>query len=409
MGFTIYDLRLTRKQTRLDKNETGVRFKRESVKIVRLLVACICLLFLCSCATEQSVHRSLPADVPINRDAGRGGFLVVTVQLEDGQKLPMILDTGAGGTLFAKSLEPKLGKPLGTNMANWWGAKITITDYAAPKLYLEGAPLMMTGTIIDTCDHKSLLSLNGRPIMGILGMDVLEHYCIQLDFAAGKMRFLDGGRADKRNWGRAFPIVALNDEDLRPAVGENLLGMQDTYSVIDTGFDSDGWLRPKYFQQWTNAAVLPTNGETHWPNGMFGGEKYPFVSLRGPDVESDGIGLRFLARHLVTLDFPNHTLYLKRTSIRPLADERAAAVVSYLKDLKEEGQLPGWSKDEHGKSKGVKFHFGFNSATVEAQKNDDSSVYHYTVIRASGEDPWKLQKAWRTDAKGRVVEEYPVP
>ncbi len=68
------------------------------------------LIFLCSCATEQSIHRSLPADVPVNQDAhrslppdmpispdaGRGGYLIVTVQLENGQELPMILDTGGG-------------------------------------------------------------------------------------------------------------------------------------------------------------------------------------------------------------------------------------------------------------------------------------------------------------------------
>ena len=39
-------------------------------------------------------------------------------------------------------------------------------------------------------------------------------------------------------------------------------------------------------------------------------------------MESDGIGLRFLARHLVTLDFPKHTMYLQRQSIGPLPDPR---------------------------------------------------------------------------------------
>jgi hypothetical protein len=45
-------------------------------------VAMLSLLLLSSCAT---VHRTLPADVTMNKEAGRGGFLVVTVQLEDGQ------------------------------------------------------------------------------------------------------------------------------------------------------------------------------------------------------------------------------------------------------------------------------------------------------------------------------------
>ena len=73
----------------------------------------------------------------------------------------------------------------------------------------------------------SLMSTDAdRPIMGLVGIDVLEHYCIQLDFAAGKMRFLDDKKADKQKWGKPFPIVALNSRDARPAVRENLFGAQ---------------------------------------------------------------------------------------------------------------------------------------------------------------------------------------
>lgn len=38
----------------------------------------------------------------------------------------------------------------------------------------------------------------------------------------------------------------------------------------------------------------------------------------------------------------------------------------------------------------------------------DGSICHYVVVRGSISRPWKLQKAWRTDANGRVVEEYPI-
>ncbi len=279
------------------------------------------LLFLCSCATEPSARRFLPADLPINKDAGRGACLVVTVQLGSGQKLPFIVDTGANCTLLDKSLEPKLGKPLGTTVGEFVGIKSTNNCYTAPKLYLGGV-LLMSGTNVVAWDFKGLSTEPGRPVMGILGMDVLEHYCIQLDFAAGKMRFLNSKGEDKETWGKAFPIVALNAEDGRPAVSGNLFGAQGSHSLIDSGYGSDGWLMPKYFQQWTNGAVLRTNGEACWPHGMFGGEKYPWLSLDEKDFPSDAIGLRFLARHRVTLDFPNHTLYLQRQSIGPLPDPR---------------------------------------------------------------------------------------
>ena len=367
------------------------------------------LLLLCSCATGNSIRSGLPADVPINHEAGHGGLLIVTVRLESGQKLPFFVDTGADGTIFDKSLEPILGKSLGTTVGHGWLGTTTNNVYAAPKLYLGGTPLMMSSAEISTVDVNSLSPCLGRPVMGILGMDVLEHYCIRLDFAAGKMRFLDGHQTDKQNWGKAFPIVALSADDARPAVAENLLGVQGPHSLIDSGYNSDGWLMPEYYRSWTNVAVVGTNGEARWPNGRFGGELYPFVSLEEKPFPSDAIALRFLARHLVTLDFPGHTLYLKRIPDHPLTDELAVAVVSYLKDLKVKGQLPGWPKDENGKPNGVKFKFTLNSATVEARKNEGSSIYHYTVVRASEEGPWRLQKAWRTDQTGRMLEEYPVP
>jgi hypothetical protein len=279
------------------------------------------LLFLCCCATENAVGATLPAEVPINQEAGGGGWLVVTLRLESGQELPVVVDTGTSVTFFDKSLEPQLGNPLDTAEFQSWGTKKKVNVYAAPKVFLGGAPLMMPQRIL-TDDFKSWASATGHPVMGMLSLDCLRHYCIQLDFAAGKMRFLDDEQADKQKWGKAFPIVPLNPQDGRAAVAENLFGAQGPHSLIDSGISEDGWLMPKYFQQWTNRAVPPEKGEARFPNGAFGGEKYPLVSLQRIDVESDGIGLRFLARHLVTLDFPKQTMYLQRQSIGPLPDAR---------------------------------------------------------------------------------------
>ena len=131
----------------------------------------------------------------------------------------------------------------------------------------------MTGDAVLCADVKDLLAGSHQYIMGILGMDVLEHYCIQLDFAAGKMRFLDDPHADKSTWGKAFPIVPLNDQDARPAVAENLLGLQGPHSLIDSGLLGDGWLMPQYFQSWTNDAVSPTNGELQLARRHVGRQK----------------------------------------------------------------------------------------------------------------------------------------
>ena len=95
----------------------------------------------------------------------------------------------------------------------------------------------------------------------------------------------------------------------------------------------------------------------------------------------------------------------------------AAVTVSglnFLRDLKDNGRLPGVSTDEHGMlksgSEDKEAPTGSYpvSRTFYFTKNNDSNQYCYTVVQTSSNSNWQLQKAWRSDASGKVVEEYPV-
>jgi hypothetical protein len=146
-------------------------------------------------------------------------------------------------------------------------------------------------------------------------------------------------------------------------------------------------------------------------------------SLANGDAHTklNGIGLRALAENLVTLDFPKRTMYLKRTSDWPLGNREMEAAmksaqkssIKPLEQLKKSGQLPGMSKNDHGKS--TAFHYihsdspYLDTATWDGLINGDSSIHHYTLTRAAKNGPWKLQKAWRTDQNGHTIEEYPLP
>ncbi|HEV2392282.1 MAG TPA: hypothetical protein VG146_07960 [Verrucomicrobiae bacterium] len=362
----------------------------------------------------------------MNKDAGRGDWLIVMVRLESDEKLPFVVDTGCPITTFDKSLEAKLGKRLGAVTVWNFGVGIKTEIYAAPKLYVRNALLMMTGTNVGACDCKQLCPTEGRPIMGILGMDVLEHYCIQLDFNRGKMRFLDDERAKKTDWGQPFPLTDIGDGCF--SVAGNLAHAKGPSSLIDTGCNYGGWLVKRLFQQWTNQAISLAHGETRAPDGVLGEETYHDLELHGLDerlnandsrLKLNGIGLRVLAQNLVTLDFPRRTMYLKRASDWPLAPKHiqseakswASSAADFLKRLKQKGRLPGWSKNDGGGT--TAFHFQhdahLDSVTLDAQKMGDSSIYHYTVTRASKGRRWQLQKAWRTGQDGQIMEEYPVP
>ena len=79
--------------------------------------------------------------------------------------------------------------------------------YAAPKLYLNGTRLL-TGRKAYTGDFKKLSSFSGQPTIGILGMDYLRHYCLQLDFDDTKMCFLNSDGLDAAQLGESARLVS---------------------------------------------------------------------------------------------------------------------------------------------------------------------------------------------------------
>ena len=394
-----------------------------SVNVFRTIVQQVVLAFLCFCSVETALASGLPADITLNKDAGRGGMVFVTVRLDDGEKLPVVLDTGCPTTCLDQSLESKLGNRIRTDTLWAFGVRSQINVYSAPSLYFGKTLLKKTGDFIVTHDCSQMSADVGRPIMGVLGMDVLKNYCIQLDFNARKIRFLDYKHADKSGWGTPFPITYIPDGC--PSINDNVVGSVGVGSLIDTGCNYDGWLIPQLFQQWTDNTLPLIAGQAHAPNGVLGGQSYSDLQLRGVDLKSlstgdthiqfNGLGLHFLARHMVTLDFPEKTLYFKRTSADALdyketntkSDIESAAKV--LTGLERTGRLPGWAKTDDIATSKATFVFDSGSITFNIQKNADSSVYHYKFTQPRHDSLWQISGAWHTDSTGRTIQEYQVP
>src|SRR6266516_3566428 len=303
---------------------------------VRLIGPCVCLLLLCSCITrptwlmwygDTSIRPDLPPEVSFNKSAGRGENLFVTLRLGSGEEMLFGVDTGGPATLMDKSLEPRLGKPLAR-------AKFSFAQsgprkgrvYRAPGLYL-GNTRILTGKWVVTDD---LSDVSFRPLSGILGMECLRHYCIQLDFAANKLRFLDPDQSENEELGKAFPLTFAQGS-IFPLVSENLLGAKGGNALIDTGDYSDGGLAATLFQRALDEETAVSTKEFETSTGqavrevsfrtsVFGGETYSDLALREHASGTNGVGLRFLARHLVTLNSPKRTMYLQRKSVGPLAE-----------------------------------------------------------------------------------------
>jgi hypothetical protein len=322
-------------------------------------LCCLSLLFLCSCATGHTARPSLPPEVAMNAEAGHDD-LYVTLSLEDGEELLFILDTGSVQTTLHRSLEPKLGKRLGTRKSRWafyendGGNGI----YPAPKLYLSGTPLVL-GPRVETADLKP----HSDPrVRGVLGMDCLRHYCLQLDFQTRRIRFLDPDTLDDRDLGKALPLTIFFNGVSTQA---DLFSIGKVSFRADTGFvGGDFLLKSRSFwrqldipKRRPDGVWKTENGETNglfftqeispqdvtrtnrilftqahpygtkplnaalFSNVRFCENAYTDVWLNENTIQpwpvQNWMGLRFLARHLITFNFPKRTMYLKQTHTGP--------------------------------------------------------------------------------------------
>ncbi|HEY4414531.1 MAG TPA: hypothetical protein VGO57_02475, partial [Verrucomicrobiae bacterium] len=222
-------------------------------RLQRILPAVgICLGF-CSCATPNPSPLPLPPETTFNLSASQGDWLFVSAHLQDGKELVFLVDTGMPWTVFDRSLEPLLGKCLGTRHQGYEEFdSAMVRTYQAPQLYLGDTRLRLWKQVITedlsrllVTDYKDSASFQ-QPISGILGLDCLKNYCLQLDFTAGKMRFLDPDHLATNDLGRAFPLLHRGG---RFYIIDSLAGTWGTNSWIDTGSPNDGTLTPELFDQ----------------------------------------------------------------------------------------------------------------------------------------------------------------
>ena len=288
------------------------------------------VLFFCSkvlsCNAVDSVVPEIPSSAPINSWAGRGDLLFVNLRLENGRSLPFIVDTGAPSTLLDKSLEPELGRPLGSKRIRSFSyGKFPANIYATPKLYL-GKVQLLTGKRVMTVD-LSRIPYPGHRIMGVLGVDCLKNYCIQLDFQAGEIRFLAPDSTNGKSMGTAFPLTTHR----LLAYGNTFTyakfcGVGNSFFEVDTGNNGDGFLGSKLFRcaLLQQQAVAGNKGSTdsNLARVTFGDMVYTnvkMVKVEGRSPFRNSIGLAFLGRNLVTLNFPKKIMYLKQVTEGPLA------------------------------------------------------------------------------------------
>ncbi len=271
--------------------------------------------------------------------------ILLPVKLE-GKEYLFQLDTGSSITMFDISLRDKLPAPKGTAKVRTPSGTIECELFDAPRAFL--GPLSLKGAV-GVVDLEPAGSAVKRRRHGVIGMNFLKNYCVQMDFDKGLVSFLkskpDRGifsflRASKNKhpeWGEEIPIRYDSRSGI-PHIKAKVEGAEVDFT-IDTGYvHLIGWpdlpfanftgqlesrvlnrLRSKiYFEQ-----KHLTQRTTHKGKESFDSDKGAIVSrfsigaLEYKDaVFREGgesvLGMGFLSRHLVTFDFPNDKMYLKK-------------------------------------------------------------------------------------------------
>lgn len=372
--------------------------------------------------------RPAPANLPnpanpvsFNAEAGKGDWIKLKLHLENGKEIgPVMVDTGwPFKTVLDKSLIPLLGKRTGSGIfySPFMGGFVRADTYNTPKLYLGSTPLLM-GSHVYVCD----LQKESPGLKGILGMDCLRHYCVQFDFSRNEMRFLDPDAPASGDFGHPIPLVMI---DGLLFARSDVFGIGNVLFCPDTGCQQcDAMLKPKLLRR------LQTNQQSSWSTSfpgrnaplkvagfskeIFQGESYNDLTIAqwaGKWPDGNLLGLPFMARNLVTFDFPRRTMYLQKQN----SDSRDSSLYAteeaakYLLELKKSGQLPGWTADDLGEQDtpdtqitNYPVSLTFNSR----KETQPPSFYHYVVIRDVAKGPWKLSKAWQSDVEGHQIREY---
>jgi hypothetical protein len=278
------------------------------------------------------------------------------------------------------------------------------------------------GSHVYVCD----LQKESPGLKGILGMDCLRHYCVQLDFSRNEMRFLDPDAPATGDFGHPIPLVMI---DGLLFARSDIFGTGKVFFCPDTGCQQcDAMLKPKLLRRletkqqssWSTSFPGTRNDSvkvTGFSKEIFEGESYNYLTIAqwaGKWPDGNLLGLPFMARNLVTFDFPRRTMYLQKENSNPrdsslYATEEAA---KYLLELKRSGQLPGWTAndvDEHDTPDAQITNYPVSLTFNFRKETRPPSFYHYIAIRNVPEGPWKLSKAWQSDVEGHPIRNYSLP
>lgn len=309
------------------------------MKLIHLSVALIILsgsFLFWGCQSIQPTAVAAPEVLAEFEMQGGVEHIVLSVKFH-GEEYEFALDTGSTYTVFDDSFKDRLGRRFlwPKKAKGALGKELKIECFPAPDAYLGPFNLKHLVNIVAT-DPDKIIPDENRTHQGIIGMDFLLKYIVQIDFDNGKVTFFRGKKdidllfspRPKKNkhpkWGESIPLKTKLFSRLRYIKG-NILDNMGVDFMVDTAWSSVDSLKSRIFDKiYSQKNSNEESGDVKSSSTVLSSydvineiEKLSVGSLEYENhvfrrSDESVLGLAFLSRHLVTFDFPNKTMYLKR-------------------------------------------------------------------------------------------------
>jgi len=283
--------------------------------VLALMASLVPISVLAADRSENPSANPLRGEFTIGKE---GRLIVLPVTLSN-REVRFLLDTGASRSAVDSSFKGELGQSRGQNLLQTPSGRKPAETFDWPDARL-GNQVFKSALPILSIDLDPLRRASNEKIYGVIGMDVLGRCCVQIDFDRGLIRFLEGLSEQRDELGVKVRLEFADDGS--PFIAGYVGRETPEYFLIDTGAQGNSLTDASFDELLAAGAIRAGNGfasmtiagELHGERGRLGGLTVgPFThrGIRVARVNVSSLGLRYLSRFLVTLDFPGQALYLK--------------------------------------------------------------------------------------------------
>jgi hypothetical protein len=289
-----------------------------------------CLVYgICVLATGQNAQ--LPKPLLLSKIATDGDLVTLPVTL-NGKKSVLVVDTGNYSTTLDKTLKPQLTRAVPTTATDKAYAAGGDEFYVAPPITISGTE---SGQIefpkeypILLADVSKVREASKSDFIGVLGMDFLERYAVELDLHNGYLALRNSADVGPKPMDR---VVEMSMDWRRPSV-ELLSPGLAYWGLIDTGGILSLYLEPEAYEHLLTTGSIarfstclgPAHPVAFAKSGRLRAVKMgPFVhfGLVISPHRRTLLGLHYWRRYFCTFDFPKRKMYLRPSPYFALNDE----------------------------------------------------------------------------------------